>query len=245
VLERATPAASRAIRVACPILPRIANFDDLDPLKAGSCVELVMVPPGQPIPGDCALIVLPGSKASLADMEGHTRARLGHRRDRPPPARRAILGICGGYQMLGQTLSDPHGIEGAPGAVPGLGLLDCTTVLTPRKALREVAGTAWGQPFTGFEMHMGETAGPDCARPLPARWRPPGWRHQPRWPGDRQLCPWRTRQHGPARGAARPARRPLGRARPCRPRRCRARCLAEPSNSMSISTRCSPSPIKG
>jgi adenosylcobyric acid synthase len=125
-----------------------------------------MVPPGQPIPGDCALIVLPGSKASLADMEA-MRAQAWdidviahHRRGG------AILGICGGYQMLGQTLSDPHGIEGAPGAVPGLGLLDCTTVLTPRKALREVAGTAWGQPFTGFEMHMGETAGPDCARPF-------------------------------------------------------------------------------
>lgn len=166
VLERATPAASGAIRVACPILPRIANFDDLDPLKAESAVELIMVPPGQPIPGDCALVVLPGSKASLADMEA-MRAQgwdidviAHHRRGG------AILGICGGYQMLGKTLSDPHGIEGAPGAVPGLGLLDCTTVLTPRKALREVAGTAWGQPFTGFEMHMGETAGPDCARPF-------------------------------------------------------------------------------
>ncbi|NMN06198.1 adenosylcobyric acid synthase [Novosphingobium sp. SG916] len=166
VLERHAAPRPGALRIACPILPRIANFDDLDPLKGESGVELVMVPPGWPIPADCALIVLPGSKATLADMaalraQGWDIDILAHHRRGG-----RILGICGGYQMLGLTIADPLGIEGPPGEVAGLGLLDVTTVLTPDKALRRVQGQAMGQAFTGFEMHMGETQGPDCARPF-------------------------------------------------------------------------------
>ncbi|MDR6509188.1 adenosylcobyric acid synthase [Novosphingobium capsulatum] len=166
VLERHAPLRAGALRIACPILPRIANFDDLDPLKGESGVELVMVPPGQPIPPDCALIVLPGSKATLADLaalraQGWDIDILAHHRRGG-----RVLGICGGYQMLGKTVADPHGIEGPAGEMPGLGLLDVATVLTAHKALRQVAGRALGQAFAGFEMHMGHTEGPDCARPF-------------------------------------------------------------------------------
>lgn len=166
VLER--PAAGREGRrlVACPILPRISNFDDLDPLKLEPAVELLMVPPGRPIPAEAALIVLAGSKATIADLaamkaEGwdidiHAHHRRGG----------MILGLCGGYQMLGRTVADPAGLEGVAGTAEGLGLLDVDTVLTPAKALRRVAGRAMGAAVDGYEMHMGATAGPDSARPL-------------------------------------------------------------------------------
>jgi adenosylcobyric acid synthase len=166
VVESRPRGDDERLRIACPLIPRIANFDDLDPLKPESAVELVMVPPGTPIPADCSLIVLPGSKATIADMaalrdQGWDIDILAHHRRGG-----MIFGICGGYQMLGKRISDPQGIEGAPGEIAGLGLLDVETVLTSQKALRQVEGKAFGQPFYGFEMHMGVTAGPDCARPF-------------------------------------------------------------------------------
>jgi adenosylcobyric acid synthase len=166
VLDRsARPRAGRHI-VACPILPRISNFDDLDPLKLEPEVELVMVPPGTPIPGDSALIVLPGSKATIADLaflraQGWDIDILAHRRRGG-----MILGLCGGYQMLGRSVADPLGIEGPAGAVEGLGMLDVETRLSPAKMLRHVSGIALGAPVHGYEMHMGETAGPDAVRPF-------------------------------------------------------------------------------
>src|SRR3546814_8819614 len=131
------------------MLPRIANFDDLDPLKAEPGVDLVMVPPGQPIPARAALIVLPGSKATIADMafvraQGWDIDILAHRRRGG-----AVLGICAGYQMLGRTVSDPLGIAGAPSEMAGLGLMDGDTVLGPENALRRVRGTALSAPFEG------------------------------------------------------------------------------------------------
>ena len=165
VLEKRRGGGDGRLLVACPILPRISNFDDLDPLKLEPGVELVMIPPGSPIPVEAALIVLPGSKATVADMrairaEGwDVDIRAHHRRGR------AILGLCGGYQMLGQTIADPGGIEGPAGAVDGLGLLGVDTVLSPVKALRRVAGEALGARFSGYEMHMGETVG-DSLLPL-------------------------------------------------------------------------------
>ncbi|MCW1384551.1 MULTISPECIES: cobyric acid synthase [unclassified Novosphingobium] len=166
VLERHTRDGMGTLKIACPILPRIANFDDLDPLKAESGVTVVMVPPGHPIPADCALIVLPGSKATIADMvalreQGWDIDILAHHRRGG-----RVLGICGGYQMLGRRIRDPHGIEGPLAEIDGLGLLDVETVLTPHKALRRVRGTALDQPFEGFEMHMGETIGAGCQRPF-------------------------------------------------------------------------------
>ncbi|TXM81935.1 cobyric acid synthase CobQ, partial [Methylobacterium sp. WL122] len=157
-----------ATRIAVPVLPRIANFDDLDPLRAEPAVEVVLVRSGEPIPGDAALVLLPGSKTTIDDLDffraegwdGDLRAHL-RRGGR-------VLGLCGGYQMLGRTLSDPDGIEGAPRTVPGLGLLEVDTVMTPLKRLEAVSGTSLpdGIPFSGYEMHVGDTTGADSSRPL-------------------------------------------------------------------------------
>ncbi|HEX7823234.1 MAG TPA: cobyric acid synthase [Sphingobium sp.] len=166
VLEKAAGRGDGQVVVACPILPRISNFDDLDPLKLEPAVTLIMVPPGTPIPADAALVILPGSKATIADMtalraEGwDVDIRAHHRRGG------AILGLCGGYQMLGRTIADPLGLEGPAGAIDGLALLDVDTRLSPVKALRQVQGMALGADFSGYEMHMGETNGPGTARPL-------------------------------------------------------------------------------
>ena len=130
------------LRIAVPILPHIANFDDLDPLDAEPAVELIRVRPGAALPGDADLIILPG-------IEGdHRRPRL---RCAPPEfdidiaahRRRGgtVLGLCGGYQMLGRSVADPDGIEGPPAKVDGLGLLDVETVLSGEKRLEPVRGT--------------------------------------------------------------------------------------------------------
>lgn len=166
VLERRQGGLDEKLLIACPILPRIANFDDLDPLKLEPGVEVMMVPPGQPIPAEAALIILPGSKATIADLQAvrdqgwDIDIRAHHRRGRP------ILGICGGYQMLGSRIEDPDGIEGSPGSVEGLGLLNVETRLTAIKILERTNGIALGQAFSGYEMHVGCTDGPDCLRPF-------------------------------------------------------------------------------
>ena len=165
ILERARTGGDRRLVIACPITPRIANFDDLDPLRLEPGVEVVMVPPGTPLP-DAALIVLAGSKATTADLlflreQGWDVDIIAHHRKGRP-----VLGLCGGYQMLGRIVSDPDGVEGPPRDVPGLGLLEVTTVLTGDKTVREVSGEALGAPFSGYEIHLGETGGPDRARPL-------------------------------------------------------------------------------
>jgi adenosylcobyric acid synthase len=166
VLERGRVLASTRKLIACPILPRIANFDDLDPLKLEPDVEVVMISLGTPIPTEAALIVLPGSKATIADMGALVEhgwdidIRAHHRRGG------AILGICGGYQMLGLRIADPLGIEGASGEIQGLGLLDVETELASEKALRPAQGRALGESLQGYEMHMGITRGPDAERPF-------------------------------------------------------------------------------
>ncbi|WP_165321646.1 cobyric acid synthase [Rhizorhabdus phycosphaerae] len=158
ILERdGRPGRRDRLLVACPIIPRIANFDDLDPLKAEPAVELVMVPPGRPLPAEAALVVLPGSKATIADLAAF-RAE-GWDIDLRAHVRRGghVLGLCGGYQMLGRSIEDPEGIEGPAGRVEGLGLLEVGTRLAPHKVLREVGGIALGARLKGYEMHMGVT----------------------------------------------------------------------------------------
>jgi adenosylcobyric acid synthase len=154
------------LRIAVPILPHIANFDDLDPLDAEPAVEVVRVRPGAALPADTDLVILPGSKATIADLAALRTA--GFDIDLAAHVRRggAVLGLCGGYQMLGQRIADPDGIEGPAGAVAGLGLIDVETVLTGDKRLEPAQGEAFGAPFHGYEMHMGVTTGPDCARPF-------------------------------------------------------------------------------
>lgn len=166
ILERRPRRATSRKLIACPMLPRIANFDDLDPLRQEPDVELAMIPPGSVIPAEADLIILPGTKATIADLafvrqQGWDIDILAHHRRGG-----MILGLCGGYQMLGRTIADPLGIEGPAGKVDGFGLLNVTTELTPCKALLRVSGQALGAAFDGFEMHMGETSGPDTARPF-------------------------------------------------------------------------------
>lgn len=161
------------VKIAVPQLSRIANFDDFDPLREEPDVELVFVPPGRPLPRDATLIVIPGTKSTIADMEfmrsqGWDLDVLAHVRHGG-----RVLGICGGYQMLGRSISDPDGIEGPPRTVPGLALLDVETVMAGDKTLREVSGMLVGVashgpgvPFAGYEMHVGLTTGAGASRPF-------------------------------------------------------------------------------
>ena len=162
------PQPGGALHIAVPRLPWIANFDDLDPLRAEPSVRLHLLPPGTPIPAPCDLVILPGSKATIADLaalraEGWDIDLAAHRRRGG-----RVLGLCGGYQMLGTAIADPTGVEGPAGRVAGLGLLDVATVLTADKRLAPAAGrlAADGAAFAGYEMHMGRTDGPDTARPF-------------------------------------------------------------------------------
>lgn len=167
-LDHMSEQAQAGFKVAVPRLARIANFDDLDPMRAEPDVSVTIVQPGAPIPRDADLIILPGSKATIADLaflraQGWDIDIAAHVR-----AGGAVLGICGGYQMLGKTISDPDGIEGAPGSAEGLGLLNVETVLQATKQLRveSARDAASGQDLTGYHMHMGVTTGPDAARPF-------------------------------------------------------------------------------
>ena len=166
-LEERSSRGTGAIRIAVPRLRRAANFDDLDPLAAEPDVELRIVPPGEALP-DADLVILTGSKATIADLEDF-RAQ-GWDIDLAGHVRRggAVLGICGGLQMLGRRLADPEGIEGPPGETEGLGLLDFETVLAGAKHLEAVRGRelASGLPIAGYEMHVGRTCGPALATPM-------------------------------------------------------------------------------
>jgi adenosylcobyric acid synthase len=167
-LDGAAPAPQGAasIRIAVPRLARIANFDDLDPLDAEADVDVVLVEAGTPLPGDADAVVLPGSKATLADL-AQVRAE-GWDVDLAAHVRRGgmVVGLCGGYQMLGRRIADPDGVEGAPGEAPGLGLLDVETVIVGDKTLETVSARecASGEAVSGFEMHMGLTEGGDRQR---------------------------------------------------------------------------------
>ena len=158
-LERAARPTGGPCVVVVPQLPHIANFDDFDPIAAEPGVSLVFAPPGAPLPA-AHLIVLPGSKATIADLKA-LRAQ-GWDIDILAHVRRGgkVLGICGGYQMLGRTIADPQGIEGPPETVAGLGLLDVSTVLGGDKILARVSGRTPDAPFTGYEIHVGRTLGP-------------------------------------------------------------------------------------
>ena len=167
-LDAADPEKPHAsIKVAALILPHIANFDDLDPLDAEPSVDVVRVRPGTPMPADADLIVIGGSKSTVADLAVLREA--GFETDIAAHLRRGgiVLGMCGGYQMLGRALNDPHGLEGPPGVTQGLGLLDVETTFLPEKRLANVEGKSVdGAAYTGFEIHKGVTEGPDRARPF-------------------------------------------------------------------------------
>ncbi|MGI9380709.1 MAG: cobyric acid synthase, partial [Methyloligellaceae bacterium] len=152
-------------RIAVPKFSRIANFDDLDPLKIEPGVELVLVHPGIPIPNDVDLILLPGTKSTIAELEmirceGWDIDIKAHVRQGKP-----VLGICGGYQLLGNFITDPEGIEGRAGTFKALGLLDVDTVLQGEKTVTPVDAVHWPSqtPMSGYQIHLGQTTGPDTA----------------------------------------------------------------------------------
>jgi len=161
-----TQDARGKFRVIVPVPPRISNHTDFDALRAHPAIDLRFIGPGQPIPA-ADLIVLPGSKSTRADLEwlrqqGWQEALMKHLRYGGK-----VIGICGGYQMLGRTVADPHGIEGAPGVSEGFGLLDIDTELAPEKRLAQVAGRcAFADALVqGYEIHMRTTRGAALARP--------------------------------------------------------------------------------
>jgi adenosylcobyric acid synthase len=162
----ATEAGELKLKIAVPLLPFISNFDDLDPLRLEPGLSVEMVARGRPLPADADVILLPGSKATIADLEAFRGE--GWDIDLAAHVRRGghVLGLCGGFQMLGREIFDPDGIEGPPQTAEGLGLLDISTALTSEKALRQVRGTAYGAPFEGYEMHMGVSSGGGLAQPF-------------------------------------------------------------------------------
>ena len=153
------------IKVVAPLLPRIANADDLDPLRMEPAVDLVLAPLTRPLPRDTDVVVLPGTKSTLSDLaslraHGWHHDILAHAR-----AGGRVLGLCGGYQMLGRRVRDVAGADGSAGEAAGLGLLDVETEMAPEKAVRQVAGACArsGIAIAGYEIHTGRTAGPDAA----------------------------------------------------------------------------------
>ncbi|MDB5633939.1 MAG: hypothetical protein JWR49_2794, partial [Tardiphaga sp.] len=166
-LDRHNQSSSSRV-IAVPMLARIANFDDLDPLGMEPGVKLVFVRPGEPIPGNADVVILPGSKSTIGDL-AFLRAQ-GWDIDIKAHVRRGghVLGLCGGYQMLGQTIADPDGVDGSPGTVDGLGLLDIATVMSADKSTTLISGThcATGAAIEGYEIHLGRSEGADCIRPL-------------------------------------------------------------------------------
>ncbi len=167
-IDLATPKRDSVFHIACLCLSRIANFDDLDPLTQEDGVRLTMVGPGRVIPVDADLVIIPGTKSTRGDL-AFLRAQ-GWDIDLMAHVRRGgrVLGICGGYQMLGRTIADPLGIEGTAGSDTGLGLLDVDTVMAEEKRLGTVSAihAQSGQAFSGYEIHIGRTTGPDRARPF-------------------------------------------------------------------------------
>ena len=155
-------------KVVCLTLSRIANFDDMDPLAQEPNISLVMLKAGEVLPADADLVIVPGSKSTRGDL-AYLRAQ-GWDVDLAAHHRRGgrVLGICGGYQMLGQMISDPDGIEGTLGDSAGLGLLDVVTQMTGDKRLTSVHAVHVDTelPFEGYEIHIGRTVGPDNARPF-------------------------------------------------------------------------------
>jgi adenosylcobyric acid synthase len=163
-----SPKASTHYKIACLCLSRMANFDDLDPLSQEAEIELIMIKAGQAIPADIDLVLIPGSKSTIDDLSflreqgWDIDLKAHHRRGG------SILGICGGYQMLGTKICDPDGIEGEAGETEGLGFLQIQTVMQAGKTVRVVSAThfATSLEIKGYEIHLGETSGADCARPF-------------------------------------------------------------------------------
>ncbi|MDP2752735.1 MAG: cobyric acid synthase [Rhodocyclaceae bacterium] len=165
-LARYSEHVQTKLTVVAPVFPHISNANDLDPLRLHPEVDFRWIGPEQSLP-PCDLIVLPGSKSVQTDLAWLRRHETAIKRHLRYGGK--IIGLCGGFQMLGRALHDPLGIEGQPGSSDGFGLLDCETTMDAKKQLRNVTGhlTLSGNPaMTGYEIHMGITTGPALARPV-------------------------------------------------------------------------------
>lgn len=159
---------TKGVVVAVPMLSRIANFDDLDPLRAEPEVTVVFVPPGTAIPLDADAVVIPGTKSTVGDMRFLNEQGWHH--DIIAIARRGgrILGVCGGYQLLGKVIHDPDGVDGEACSVAGIGLLNVETYMYGKKHTQAVFGLCVRSELavSGYEIHMGRTSGSDSLRPM-------------------------------------------------------------------------------
>lgn len=162
------PPKAGALKIAAPMLSRIANFDDADPLRLEPGVSFEWIRPGQPIPRDADVVILFGTKSTLGDLAFLREQNWDHDIIAHARSGGAVLGICGGYQMLGRRIADPNGVDGTPGEVDGLGLLNVETVMTSTKRVASATGVCalTGQAIVGYEIHTGRTDGPDTARPF-------------------------------------------------------------------------------
>lgn len=168
VTGRQISSQATGLKIAAPMLSRMANFDDADPLRQETGVDFQWVPPGQPIPRDADIVILFGTKSTLGDLaflraQGWDHDLIAHARSGG-----RVLGLCGGYQMLGTRIYDPDGVDGAPGDARGLGLLDTETHMSPQKHVAPATGScvSSGAAVSGYEIHAGRTTGPDTARPM-------------------------------------------------------------------------------
>lgn len=158
------------LRVAVPVLTRVSNHTDFDPLRMHPQVNLMLVGKGEPLP-PCDLVIIPGTKNVRDDLAYLKEQGWDQQIQRHLRLGGKLMGICGGYQMLGQTIADPLGIEGKAGESQGLGYLDVTTVLEQEKQLKQVSGilTLPNQasvPVRGYEIHAGVTTGVQVDAPI-------------------------------------------------------------------------------
>ena len=167
-LDRMSQTQGSGLKISVPLCGKIANFDDLDPLRSEPDVNLVFVEKGQDLPPDSALVVLPGSKSTIADLMEFRANGWDVQLQRYVEKGGHVVGLCGGYQMLGRTVSDPKQIEGSVQQAEGLGLLNVDTELMAEKQTSnwEAFSTEFRVPLQGYEIHVGYTDGPDCARPM-------------------------------------------------------------------------------
>ena len=167
-LEEGPSSQTGPLKICVLRLPRIANFDDLDPLRLEPGVTLQFIQAGEALPGDCTLVIIPGSKSTIADLAA---LRInGWDIDIAAHVRRGgkVLGLCGGYQMLGRLIHDPQGLEGPATSVQGLGLLNVETSLTADKTVTPTTAlhATSGETISAYEIHLGKTTGPDCRIPF-------------------------------------------------------------------------------
>ncbi|MEO0542466.1 MAG: cobyric acid synthase [Pseudomonadota bacterium] len=168
VLEKLSRESAAPVTIAVPVLDRIANFDDLDPLSAEPGVDVQFILPDDDWPTRPAAVIVPGSKSTIGDLNSFRQLGWDARIQEAIQGGALVVGLCGGYQMLGNSIADPGGLEGSPSKVEGLGLLAVDTVMQPEKTVQNARAVSVDgrHPLTGYEIHLGKTEGADCVRPI-------------------------------------------------------------------------------